>query len=742
MKRSHTIRSSQVARAPLRAAGGFQQLFARCALVLIAAAWALACAGTQGAFGPRYGDNDESQLATLIQRLQAAPARQELSIAAGVGADGGVVFAYDIEGRQLLWKQPAKPRYSPIVAGTSVVTQEGDQIVGRDLKTGRLRFSVGASGGTLVGADGAGTAVLFTVTKGQGTLAKSHVTLMVDSSKRWVRDLDAPVGSPALIGEVALIPWNRQYLSGLRASDGEEFARLRVRDGVISHAFSTGGQAYAGSMSGIAALTEDTISGGLTKGPHYTPPKEELPGRPEFMRDAYAVQPLAAPDSAQNRIRLVFRPKISDTRQVVLADDNLYLMFYRFVFALDQKDLALRWVYAHDADLVGASASDYGLVLADMKGTVLQLAARSGRLVFKESNALPAQTVEFPPVLAGLGGGAGEGPPSESEIRQQLTAAAQDTDSRLVPMRLLAVKLLAQLDDPEATASLLGLCDDELTTIAVRKSACALLPERKLGTDYILKALERHALYLEGTSPPPVGALAKAAAAQNEKRAVPLLVAHLEDPATPPQTLGAVVTALGDLGDGNAIEPLTQFLKLYHADPVDEHVARALELVPAALTKLEGQAAREPLTQIVNDPLGAEIVRTRAQKALAQLDDQSKAAEKDPEAQQLAVQQAAEKEAAEANKPAPTPMYTSAEVVAKALLPVYDQIQTCIKSAKPDQFQARLVIIVEDGQVLTVTVTPDLLQSCIAPLVKAQTFPRVQISKRENVSYVIKRFNK
>jgi outer membrane protein assembly factor BamB len=699
-----------------------------------------ACAGSHGAFQPRYGDNDEGQLATLIQRLKAAPAKAVLPIAVGVGSDGTLLFGYDIENRRVLWKQPAKPKYSPIVAGGSVVTQEGDQIVARDLQTGRLRFSVSAGGGTLVGADGAGPAVLFTVTSGQGTLANSRVLLMVDSAKRWTRELDAPVGAPALSGEVALVPWNRQYLSGLRVGDGEEFARLRVRDGVISHAFVTGGQAYAGSASGIAALTEDTISGGLKKGPHYEPPKEELPGRPEFLRDAYAALPLATPESAQNRIRLLFRPQLSDPRAVALADGNLYLMFYRFVFALDQRDLTLRWVYAHEADLVGASVSDYGLVLADMRGEFLQLAARSGRLVFKQMNALPSVAVEFPRVLTGLGGGAGEGPPTESDVRQQLTAAAQDSDSRLVPMRLLAVKLLAQLDDPEATASLLGLCDDELTTIAVRKAACNLLSDRKLGTEYILAALQRHAKYLDGTTSPPVGALAKAAAAQNEKRAVPLLVAHLEDPSTPAQTLGAVVTALGDLGEASAIAPLTDFLKLYHADPVDEHVAHAVELVPAALAKLEGQAAREPLTLVMNDPLGSDIVRERAQKALASLDEQTQASEKDPEAQQLAAQQAAEQQAAEANKPPPPPQYTSADVIAKALLPVRDQIQACIKSAKPDLFQARLLIMVEDGQVLMVTVTPQQLQTCIEPLVRAQNFPRPQISKREQVSYVIKRF--
>jgi outer membrane protein assembly factor BamB len=699
-----------------------------------------ACAGAPSAFSPRYGDNDDTQLATLIERLHRAPEKQPLHVAVGVSSEGGLIYGYDLEGRNLLWKQRAKPRFSPIVAGGSVVTQEGEQIVARDLKTGRLRFSISAPGETLVGADGSGAAVLFSVTKGEGTFAKSRVLLMVDSNKRWTRELDAPVGAPALVGDVALVPWNRQYLSGLTASDGDEFARLRVRDGVISHAFAAGNQVYAGSAHGIAALTQETIKGSLTKSPHYEPPKEELPGRPEFLRDAYSGTPLATPESAQNRIRLVFRPELTGGQQVTLANGNLYLMFYRFVFALDQKDLGLRWVYAHEADLVGASVSDYGVVLADMRGEILQLAAQSGRPVFRQPNALPSFTVEFPQVLSGLGGGAGDGPPSEAEVRQQLTAAAQDADSRLVPMRLLAVELLAQLEDPEATASLLGLCDDELTTIAVRKAACNLLSERKLGTEYILSALTRHASYLDGTNAPPVGALAKAAAAQNEKRAVPLLIAHLEDPSTPAQTLGAVVKALGDLGDTSAAEPLTDFLRLYHADPVDEHVARALELVPAALAKLLGQGAREPLTPIVGDPLGTDLVRDRAAKALAALDEAQQASETDPEAQALAAQQAVEQQEAEANKPPPPPKYTSDDVVAQALLPVRDQLQTCIKSAKPDLFQARLVLMVEDGQVLMVTVTPEQLQSCIEPLVRSQNFPRPQISKRERVSYIIKRF--
>ncbi|HKP55710.1 MAG TPA: hypothetical protein VJV78_03255 [Polyangiales bacterium] len=706
-------------------------------LLLLAA---VGCASTPGAFTPRYGDNDEGQLAVLLERLRAAPKKDQPAVAVGIGAEGSLLYGYDLLERRVLWKQPAKPRFSPIVTGGSVVTQEGDSVIGRDLRTGRLRFSISATGETLVGADGAGSAVLFTLTQGTGTLAKSRVLLMLDSTKRWTRELDAPVGAPALVGEVALVPWNRQYLSGLTVAEGDEFARLRVRDGVISHALARDGTVFAGGEGVLAALTQETIIHGLKKGPHYVPPKEELPGRPEFLRDAYSAPPLAAPDSAQNRIRLVFRPQLTDVQQVTLADGNLYLQFYRFVFALDQKDLGLKWVYAHEVDLVGAASSERGLLLADTRGEILQLSASSGRPVFKERNSLPSMTCEFPSGIS-LGVGS-DSPPTPTEVRQQLTAAAQDADSRLVPVRLLAVKLLAQLNDPEATASLLGLCDDELTTIAVRKAACASLSGRTLGTEYMLTMLMRHASFLEGTTSPPVGALAKAAATQQVKPAVPLLIAHLEDPSTPPQTLSAVVAALGDLGDPSAIEPLNEFLRLYHADPIDEHVTRALELIPTALAKLQGQAARDSLAPIVDDPLGAELVRTRAQKTVAALDEAAKAGEVNPEATQLAAAQAAEQQqaAADPNKPPPPPNYTSNDVVAQALLPVRDQIQACIKGAKPDLFQARLVLMVEDGQVLMVTVTPQQLQGCIEPLVRSQNFPRPQISKRESVSYVIKRF--
>jgi hypothetical protein len=72
-------------------------------------------------------------------------------------------------------------------------------------------------------------------------------------------------------------------------------------------------------------------------------------------------------------------------------------------------------------------------------------------------------------------------------------------------------------------------------------------------------------------------------------------------------------------------------------------------------------------------------------------------------------------------------------------LPVRDQLLSCLSNAKPQQFQARVLIAVEDGNVLSTSVLPATLQSCIDPLVKSQKLPRTQSAKREQFTYTLKR---
>jgi hypothetical protein len=78
--------------------------------------------------------------------------------------------------------------------------------------------------------------------------------------------------------------------------------------------------------------------------------------------------------------------------------------------------------------------------------------------------------------------------------------------------------------------------------------------------------------------------------------------------------------------------------------------------------------------------------------------------------------------------------------VKEVLLPVRDKLQTCIQEAKPETFQARAVLVIEDGQLLMVSILPEHLQACIEPLIRSQAFPTTKISKRERISYTIKRY--
>jgi len=182
---------------------------------------------------------------------------------------------------------------------------------------------------------------------------------------------------------------------------------------------------------------------------------------------------------------------------------------------------------------------------------------------------------------------------------------------------------------------------------------------------------------------------------------------------------------------------LSRFLLLYHADPIDDQLALALAQVPTALARLGGPSARGVLESVANDPLSVDGARAAAQGALTHLDEHSDKVAGEATATQETAPPTAEESVPSAPK---APAHITVDIIQQALLPVHDGLQACIRSVKPDVFQARLVLVVEDGQVLMVSVVPEQLQNCIEPLVRAQTFPLTQLSRRDRVTYMLKRF--
>jgi hypothetical protein len=702
-----------------------------------------ACAGSSDAFASRFPDNEQAQLAKLVERIQSTPPQGAPPIAVGVTGEPQQLFAYDLHARKVLWKQPVHAQFSPMLAGNYVVLQEqSGKVVGRSLRDGQERFSIDTDSMTLNGAGGSDEQLALVLTSGAGSYARSRVFLVQNGSVAWNRNLKFQAGVPAVVGTLVLVPWGNLFMSALDTESGSEVARVRITDGVLSHVLADRGNVYMGSQHGVGRLTTVIGRGSLRAGPFYAPPREDLPGRPLFLRDAYHASPVLPPASAQHRIRLDWQPASQGDQSLGVQDGNLYLVFYRFVLALDPINYAVRWIYNHDADIVGAAAQPGGLAFGDEAGGVGFLSARSGQPAWREKNSLGATMLALPSSGAELA--LNDEPPSPSALRESLLAAAQDLDARLVPVRLLVVRHLARLDDPQATADLLTLCDDARTSPPVRDAACAALAARKVGGDQLLAALQRHAGYLEGTQSPPVGSLARAAAAQNEKRAAPMLVAHLQDADTRSQDLPDLVSSLATLQDHSAAAPLGDFLAMYHADAVDEHVVQALELIPDALVKLSGPVATPVLESVANDELGIATVRERARAALAVLEAQTGAAEASQAAAADATAKTAEAEAAAATAtPAPAPEerpnHLTSDHITQALLPIRAKLQDCLKQTKPPVFQARVVLMIEEGEARMISVMPVEAQACVEPLIAGVSFPKTKVIKRERLTHVIKR---
>jgi outer membrane protein assembly factor BamB len=110
----------------------------------------------------------------------------------------------------------------------------------------------------------------------------------------------------------------------------------------------------------------------------------------------------------------------------------------------------------------------------------------------------------------------------------------------------------------------------------------------------MIAALERHYDFLKDVlSPPPVGPIAQALAAMNEKSAAPLLASHLLDPADTSDDVRQSALALVSLGGPAEVPILKQFFAMYRDVPDDEaELSDAVASVGQALLKQGGTDGR------------------------------------------------------------------------------------------------------------------------------------------------------
>ena len=689
----------------------------------------LACGGGAG-FSPTFPDNRRADLESVTARLASSSAPNAPAVAAVLTTDPKLVLV-GLDDGSVRWSVPVdSPVSAPHVAGDYVVLHERGGVVVRDLQSGATRATIEDESMFLTGAGGEGRLIALALSTGGGVGARSKLVVIDGGSVAFSRELEQALGAPTVAAGMIFVPWATQNLSVLD-DGGAELARVRLTDTPVGRVYRAGSDVFFGQRA-VMRFSPELASGTRDGAGGYEPTLRPIPGDPAFVIDPY--RPSPSPSSAMHRLRYAWGPTQAGAR-TALVDGNLYAIFYRFVFALEADGPGVRWVHQHDADVVGADVIDGGVVLVDANGGLAMLDAQSGA-------ARWARTSDTSPVVAtvrasGVGTGAA-GVAATEPLANQLLTAAQSTDARLVPAQVLAVQMLAGLSGAEVTRNLIVLCESARAPASVRDSACNAVAGREDGADEVLSALSRHARFLEGTTAPPVGPLARAAVAMRETRAVPHLLSHLRDPGTAEVHLAPLARALAELEAREAVEPLRDFLRLYHAEAESLEMIAGLVAVTDAIVALQGPAAQELLQELSDDALTVDGLRPKLAEHLEALSVEEPSEGEETEGESTEGEGADGEGAAEATPEAPVPASTTVPVLEAALEPVMTSMRACLTAANVRS--ARLVLDLEgDGTLRGVVTAPEELGACLEPLVRSITFRGNSRNAREQVRYTLRR---
>ncbi len=698
-----------------------------------------ACGGgaPSSAFGPMYPDNQQGSIDTVLSRLQSNPAPAEAAVAVGLTNAPHHLYAVSLESGALEWKVPVDtPASAPQVGGDLVFLHETRGVVARDLATGAERFVAEDDALHLAGAGGEGQWSVLALTTGGGVGAHSKLIVARGGSVKHELEVPHALGAPTVAAGMVFVPWATQNVTVLDAASAEEIARVRITDTAVARAFRVGDDLYFGQQ-GVFRLTPSIVNGSRVESAYFEPMAREIPGDPALMIDPY--RPAPTPDSAVHRIRFAWRPS-GDGETLHFADDTVYAIFYRFVFALDPNADEVRWVYAHPEDIVGAVAQDGGLTIADQGGGLAFVGVEDGRRRWSASvDATPTVVTLRPGAHVPSGAPEGEAQPLED----QLLAAAQNTDARLVPARKMAVHMLHALEAPEVTAHLITLCDDSSAPEPVRSEACGRLAERTTGESHVLAALERHDRFLEGTEAAPVGPLARAAVTMELTEAAPALIAHLKDPATPAEALAPLLDALRELEAEDAAEPVSDFLRLYHTDASGDAMLAAMTAGAQAALALAPESATELIEALAADPLAPGPARGKLSEALAAWQAEAEAEGDEEEAEDPEGDEEdseGDEEEAEGDEPPPVPERVTLPMVKAALEDVRPRMIACLSGHPQRPRSARIVLVLAgDGSVQLVTINPSSVQQCLEPLIRSAEFPANAGDARQQLTYTFRR---
>jgi outer membrane protein assembly factor BamB len=574
----------------------------------------MACGGGQtrtSLFSTEWEDDGGVSIGRVWQRIGGATIPPSADVVVGVagnadrlvGAPLGSTAAHS--GSRWTFQHPLDAR--PVIAGNVVVASGANEVFALDARTGSVLWRRPTGGIPLLGAGDDGTVTVVTFGKAGGV---GNVLLAVARDGQVVRQIetDKPLGAPAVLERLAFVPWAGQYVSVIDLANGDEAARVTVRE-LTSRAWTQGGSLWFGELAFIR-FDEHIKDASRGKASTVTLPARELPGSPQLLPTADHPLPPAA--DATDKVHIYARPQATDTG-ATLQDDRWAATYFRVAMGFDGDKGKLAWAHLQSADFVGGAAAVGGVVLCDEQGKVVELDATTGGVTAEMDLGEPVKAC-----LVSADAHQVRGTPSETKsLPQQLSEVVRTDDPQLGAAQKLLLRELAKADDETATQTLVDLASDPRTSPDLLGEARTALGNRRNGARFMEAALGRHYDFLKDVlRAPPVGPIAQALGAMKDRKASPLLASHLLDPADTDDDVKQAAAALAVVAGPEQLPTLRQFFGMYRASAPNDDIAMALVSAGQALILLQDSGvvaaaakdattvpyARERLVELVAAP--------------------------------------------------------------------------------------------------------------------------------------------
>ncbi|MEO6575040.1 MAG: PQQ-binding-like beta-propeller repeat protein, partial [Polyangiaceae bacterium] len=459
------------------------------ALVFPLGMLATACGGPQSGlhlFNGTWSDDGGSSIAAVQTKLRGTRPPPGSDVVIGVAGNADKIIGLPLDGHPK-WTVSHSLDSRPLIAGTLVIGSGGGELFALDAMTGKKVWTRTTGGLPLRGAGDDGNVTVVTLGHGTGN---GSTLLAIARNGGIVRQLetDKSLGIPGVLGGLAFVPWDNQYVTVIDLATGEETARILLRE-KTTRAWAIGGGLYFGEV-GIFRFDEHIKDAAKNQATHVSLPARELPGSPVLMTPVEERQHPVA--SARDKIRLYARPSAGDG-PLTTDMHRFYATYFRLVMGFESLKGKLAWVHTHDADIIGGGAGVGTLVTCDDQGKVTILNAGDGGVIAEQDLG---ETVKSCSVQ--VDGFRASGAPRTSEgLAAQLAIALTNTSPDLATAQRLLLREMATLEDELATKVLVELASNPRTGPLLLGDARAALAARRNGAKYMMAALESHYDFLK-----------------------------------------------------------------------------------------------------------------------------------------------------------------------------------------------------------------------------------------------------